>query len=517
MKNSKIKINKNILIAVFLLAVIFCLCFMLVTTGDTHLAWNCMYYDALWDLREPFTESTSLYAFGYIEYIENALLDPDEFKLREGEALLGWPEAEFFTSRVRLVVPDAGYYSFYRGSVDFAHRLYANGHFLTQWGTPGRTKETNIPNTGQISVTIKADPFYDPQTGTWAGIIELVQQSSNFVHRYGGGHVHWYISNQDLRTFLVLDFNESIKIGIFLGLFFIHIVLFVLLPNYKGNLYFALFCFMWLFRTGVTGPKIFSDLMPWLSWFVKFRIEYLAIPVTAVLLIALLHVLFPKILHKIFRYCLNTVSAVFIVVFMFADTIFMSHALQWYYPVLIITILYIVGSFIYRFVTGLKQKSPEPLKGEHKVFLTGLSIFFFATLYDISYYSNIVNLVNFPINILHPQDATSVSMLYLSFCWAAAMFIVTTREMKQAAAENAVLQEKIRMASDNIKTILEEQGLSKQEIEVAMLFMKDGLSYKEIGNRLYISANTAKTHCINIYSKFNVNSRGELMAKFIGM
>jgi len=38
-----------------------------------------------------------------------------------------------------------------------------------------------------------------------------------------------------------------------------------------------------------------------------------------------------------------------------------------------------------------------------------------------------------------------------------------------------------------------------------------GLLYKEIGDRLNISVNTAKKHVINIYNKLHVNSRAQAL------
>jgi DNA-binding NarL/FixJ family response regulator len=52
--------------------------------------------------------------------------------------------------------------------------------------------------------------------------------------------------------------------------------------------------------------------------------------------------------------------------------------------------------------------------------------------------------------------------------------------------------------------------LTDREKEILQLLMQ-GLSYKEIGNRLDISANTAKKHVINIYNKLHVNSRAQAL------
>ncbi len=48
--------------------------------------------------------------------------------------------------------------------------------------------------------------------------------------------------------------------------------------------------------------------------------------------------------------------------------------------------------------------------------------------------------------------------------------------------------------------------LSDREMEILQLLC-DGLDYKEIGSKLFISANTVKKHCISIYQKLHVKSK----------
>ncbi len=52
--------------------------------------------------------------------------------------------------------------------------------------------------------------------------------------------------------------------------------------------------------------------------------------------------------------------------------------------------------------------------------------------------------------------------------------------------------------------------LTSREQEILQLLVQ-GLLYKEIGARLNISANTAKKHVMNIYSKLHVNSRAQAL------
>ena len=56
-------------------------------------------------------------------------------------------------------------------------------------------------------------------------------------------------------------------------------------------------------------------------------------------------------------------------------------------------------------------------------------------------------------------------------------------------------------------------SLTKRETEIVLLLI-DGLSYKEIASRSYISMATLNTHISNIYDKLNIHSRAEIAARF---
>jgi DNA-binding NarL/FixJ family response regulator len=52
--------------------------------------------------------------------------------------------------------------------------------------------------------------------------------------------------------------------------------------------------------------------------------------------------------------------------------------------------------------------------------------------------------------------------------------------------------------------------LSEREKEILQL-LSQGLEYKEIGAKIFISHNTVKKHCISIYEKLHVNSRSQAL------
>lgn len=395
--------------------------------------------NAVWDLSGLSFDARNYKITGPVAYIPNALLTPEEFETREAEAVVGAPDdaVQYYSSRIRVLLPDDGYYTFSGRSVDFAHRMYVNGRLVFEMGRPGTSKETSVPDTGRVTLTLKAEN----------GELDIVQQSSNFVHREGGGHSGWNIGPVgNMRDKLASDFRENIVLGCFFALFFVHTILFLLLRSYRANLYFALFCLTWFLRSGIIGPKVFTVLFPWIPWAVKFRIEYLSIPVTAALMIALLNTLFPGVLQKWFRYALYAISGVSSILFLFSDTVFMSYALPVCEAFYIPAVLYIVVRFIQ------KQRN---ISAEQGVFLAGVALFVFAAVHDMLYYNGIY--------IIYVADLTAVSMLMFSFCEAAAIFIATVREVEYAKAqeqrlalENAALGRVNRLRTNMMATISHE-------------------------------------------------------------
>ncbi|HEX6889377.1 MAG TPA: response regulator transcription factor [Chryseolinea sp.] len=59
---------------------------------------------------------------------------------------------------------------------------------------------------------------------------------------------------------------------------------------------------------------------------------------------------------------------------------------------------------------------------------------------------------------------------------------------------------------------LESLNLSKRELEVLQL-MAEGLSNKEIADRLFVSLSTIKTHSNNLFDKMNVERRTQAIDK----
>jgi len=79
------------------------------------------------------------------------------------------------------------------------------------------------------------------------------------------------------------------------------------------------------------------------------------------------------------------------------------------------------------------------------------------------------------------------------------------------AVSQAVRRDLMRHKENATKTLLSERlsKLTLREMEVARLVV-EGLPYKAIGMRLYISERTVQVHCQNLKSKLGISSAAEL-------
>jgi DNA-binding CsgD family transcriptional regulator len=64
------------------------------------------------------------------------------------------------------------------------------------------------------------------------------------------------------------------------------------------------------------------------------------------------------------------------------------------------------------------------------------------------------------------------------------------------------------------ENLLEGRDLSQRQADVLHLLLR-GMSEKEVARELGVSTHTVHTHVRKLYAQFGVNSRGELLAKFV--
>ncbi len=424
----------------FTLPLILAVCLTLWLTMSSAPRTEVQGVNGIWDLRNFDFGAGSADLTGQVAFVPNALLTPGELAAREADIQTGAPQevCRYATSRLRILLPGGATYMLAWRSADYAERVYVNGKHMWAVGKPGDSAETMVPNTADLSF------LCEPENG----VIEIVRQSSNFVHREGGRHDGIRVGLPDLVNAANQHDFAVLMMGCFLALFIVHLGLFFFLPSFRANLYFSLFCLIWFFRSGVVGAKVFSSLLPQLSWYAKFRIEYLSLPMTGLLVCLMLRELFPTVLPKWYRRAVHVLSAVLMLVFLFADTVSMSWAMLGCYAYLFLAIVLAAVCFAVRF------RRPNPSQA---ITLLGLSLFLYAGIRDMFFHSGILLLPAIPATF------SEVAMLVFVFFEMTAMFIGTAHAMEEARAmeqrlnaENILLDRTNRMKNDLMATVSHE-------------------------------------------------------------
>lgn len=376
---------------------------------------------------------------GDVSYLPG-ILSPEEFMDRESEAQAGNPwYIPSATSCIRIKVPDDRVYTVTASSVDFAHRVYVGGELRFEVGVPAENTEDFVPGYGQMTLEVT------PKNG----IIEIVQQGANFVHREGGGHSNLYFGRPEmLQSFLALTFGpEFIITGLFAALFLVHLVLFLVRRSYRPNLIFSILCFTWMVRTGVTGAKVFFALYPELSWQVCFRAEYLCLPIASILMVLLAREIFPGVPQKWFIWIVAVAAAGFALLCITVNTMLLSWVLIAFEGFFSLSIVYLCVRFI--------QKVPGLIKGghfqvEHTASLIGFILFMAAAINDALVHLGVPSYLGIKSSFI----MTGLAMLIFSFFQMTAMFYGTMRETalahereRKAADEKEMLSEMNRLKS----------------------------------------------------------------------
>ncbi len=86
--------------------------------------------------------------------------------------------------------------------------------------------------------------------------------------------------------------------------------------------------------------------------------------------------------------------------------------------------------------------------------------------------------------------------------------IFKTQDSLRDRTHNAKSQDKLE---EHVKYLMQEAGLTSREADVARLIC-DGLSDKEIAQRLGLSHHTVKDYLKRIYAKFRVHARAQLVS-----
>ena len=162
--------------------------------------------------------------------------------------------------------------------------------------------------------------------------------------------------------------------------------------------------------------------------------------------------------------------------------------------------------FFYGFVTGISEyrqlfEQERMRLAKHALIFLGISMP--AIIVDTLFHGS------FPI-VLYP-------IVYSSFSIILTYHLVKYSLAKSQKAKPSLSEDEDESSSEGLadsmltEELYQQYNISPREREVLPLLIQ-GYSNHQIGETLFISVSTVKTHLRNIYSKFSVNNRYELIA-----
>lgn len=394
----------------------------------------------IWDLRQFDLDAYNIFVRGETEYVMGELFTPEEFEHYEGEILLGWPPEganQVVTVRLMLYMPEDKVYSMVSTSAEYNERVYINGEWRHDVGTPGLTAKESVAAHGYKRLdAVPVD-----------GVIEIVRQSSNFVHKEGGGYTGYYVGSPDniARMMDIEKLFAAISIGLFLCLFLLHSILYLVVRGYRPNLWFALICLFWMIRAGFTGRAIYWAMFPNIPWELLYRLGCASIAFTGIFLLLLVRDQFPHTVQKWPLRIFNILQAGFIIFYIFADTTTISSIKVGSEILLYIAAIYLAVRFIMVLPKQIRKKQLYP---EQIITLIGLGVALFALLHDAVRYNNWLP------GFLY-YEIGEAGMLVLVLFQMAAMVLGTLRQLTEARQD--------------VKIALENVELSRKNEQLAML------------------------------------------------
>ncbi len=378
--------------------------------------------NGVWDLSEIDFDNTVVRLTGNVEHIEHAILNPQQFELHKDEIEIGDPIDVFEsrTARLTVMMPDSGYYRLLTTG-DYARNVYINGELRGSIGEPTNSELTFKPAFGEVSADAKAQN----------NMFTLVVNGANFVHRGGTSYTQTIIgTSENVTKFLNMQTAiEMLMVGIFFGLFVVHMLFAAVLKNKSINFFFALLCLTFALRVSLVGTKVLYNIIPNIPWEVAIRLEYMSVGFAGALVICLLYLQFKKCIGRAALYITVFGLCVLCAAFLFMETYVSSQLILWVNVANGAAIMYCTVSIIIWIVK--KHKNKEKISRSHTITFASFMFFSAAVVFDSLYYAGI------KFEVMN-DTLSEIAMLAFAMYEALAIFYITmlsARAVKTTYAE----------------------------------------------------------------------------------
>ncbi|MCQ4086363.1 7TM diverse intracellular signaling domain-containing protein [Saccharibacillus sp. JS10] len=318
-------------------------------------------------------------------------------------------------------------------SIFHAYKLWVNGELLAEVGTVGTDQASMTPHLSTKFV------FVQPRSDT----IELVMQVSNFHHHRGGITKSIDLGGSD---FLTTKTNLNLAMDMFItasllvvGLY--NLLLFVLRRKDRAPLYFGIFTVLLGIRSLFNGELIFNQWVPRFPWEMQFKIEYLILSLSGMIIMMYFDSIFPNYVSRWFRRSSQIVTSVCCLIILVTPALIYTQLLL---PIGVV----VVAHMIYLMI-GLIRLTARGQDGT-SIFLLASVITLVTVVNDFLYYNGLSLIENAsPLGLL---VFTIAQMILLS-----SRFTRTAANEERIASELQVVNEKLIQMNMNLEQTVEER------------------------------------------------------------
>ena len=402
--------------------------------------------DGTFDLRDFDFQEDIVLLGGAVEYIPDVLLSPEQFAGWTGKIYKGPVPRDLrvATARITLLLPEGMIIGLASDSVDYNERVFVNGQWRRDIGSPGPTPETSVPGLGFRTMEALGED----------GVVEIIRQSSNFVHKENSGYAGFWVGSPAniFEMTALIQLCTGVGMGLCLSLFILHIAFYLLLNRYRPNLWFALLCLIWLLRTGASGRMMLLSAFPGIPWEPLYRLGVVSVAATGVLLLLLIRDQFPGMVHRwVLRGFMMAQGALSLFYLLWPDTVPITEV-----KVASEALLLLAGAYLA--VQAIRVLPAQWRRGawrvEHTLTLAGIGAALFPSIHAAMRYNGLPVLFHYVVG--------DVGIMLLMLLQAAALLLASLRQLSEARQNARLAWEHAELSRKQEKlAILEAENLRR--------------------------------------------------------
>jgi two-component system, sensor histidine kinase len=250
-----------------------------------------------------------------------------------------------------------------------AYGVYVNGQFIKGDGTVGISKETTIPHfsTKIIPLNSKLDT------------LDIFIQVSNFTHTRTGQSGSILLGEKEAiaKHFSAYLGQDFILCGaLIMGMLFF-LGLYVLGNKEKSFLYFALFCFMYAYRSIGTDFYAINTIFPNLNHYIQLRVEYISLCIGLILYLQYLKQLYPHEAVSSINNFFILASSIFTLIIIFTSIHFFTTVNLYFIAAMIFFIFYC----FYVYIQAYRHKRIGAVYGLWSIIVLAVIVLYTIAVY----------------------------------------------------------------------------------------------------------------------------------------